>query len=132
MGELLLHFSSKTNHKPTLLSFGFASFCVNWSLSNSLFNASSSSLPHPPNFPSSSFSPCLVHVRHVSSRERRKNGKPMTPATSKVKKIKIKSYSSYKLRFRTLNDGSIRCWREGKNHNAHEKVLLSLAEKVGF
>ncbi|XP_021911392.1 uncharacterized protein LOC110825245 [Carica papaya] len=68
----------------------------------------------------------LVQVRHVSSRERAKKRKPMTPVKSKVKKIKMKSYSSYKSRFRTLNDGTIRRWKEGKRHNAHLKVHLFL------
>ncbi|KAH1106621.1 hypothetical protein J1N35_010389 [Gossypium stocksii] len=72
--------------------------------------------------PSASF---LVQVRHVSSRERAKRRKPMTPRTSKLKKIKMKSYSSYKSRFRTMNDGNIRRWREGKNHNAHLKSKKS-------
>ncbi|KAK6274455.1 hypothetical protein POUND7_004164 [Theobroma cacao] len=63
----------------------------------------------------------VVQVRHVSSRERAKRRKPMTPRTSKIKKIKMKSYSSYKSRFRVMSDGSIRRWREGKNHNAHLK-----------
>ncbi|KAK5812899.1 hypothetical protein PVK06_028343 [Gossypium arboreum] len=67
----------------------------------------------------------LVQVRHVSSRERAKRRKPMTPRTSKLKKIKMKSYSSYKSRFRTMNDGNIRRWREGKNHNAHLKSKKS-------
>ncbi|KAB5564283.1 hypothetical protein DKX38_004337 [Salix brachista] len=67
----------------------------------------------------------LVQVRHVSSRERKKRRKPMTPRTSKVKKIKMKAYSSYKERFRTMNDGTIRRWREGKNHNAHMKSKKS-------
>ncbi|CAK7356030.1 unnamed protein product [Dovyalis caffra] len=54
-----------------------------------------------------------------------KRRKPMTPRTSKVKKIKMKAYSSYKDRFRTMNDGTIRRWREGKNHNAHLKSKKS-------
>ncbi|TKY70101.1 DNA (cytosine-5)-methyltransferase CMT2 [Spatholobus suberectus] len=66
----------------------------------------------------------------VSSRERKLRRKPMTPTTSKIKKTKMKSYScvsssllvSYKSRFRTMNDGSIRRWKEGKRHNAHLKV----------
>jgi len=29
---------------------------------------------------------------------------------------------SYKSRFRTMNDGNIRRWKEGKRHNAHLKV----------
>uniref|UniRef100_A0A2P2JN22 Uncharacterized protein MANES_17G011100 n=1 Tax=Rhizophora mucronata TaxID=61149 RepID=A0A2P2JN22_RHIMU len=87
-----------------------------WSLCSQLFSPSSSFACR------SSLRPLpLLHVRHVSSTERQKKGKPMTPITSKVKKIKMKSYSSYKARFRTLNDGTIRRWREGKNHNAHEK-----------
>ncbi|KAK1303541.1 hypothetical protein QJS10_CPB11g00087 [Acorus calamus] len=44
-----------------------------------------------------------------------------TPVVSKKKKYKIKAYSSYKERFRTLKDGTIRRWREGKRHNAHSK-----------
>ncbi|THU74553.1 hypothetical protein C4D60_Mb04t34590 [Musa balbisiana] len=46
---------------------------------------------------------------------------PRTPVTSKVKKYKIKSYSSFKFRFRTMNDGRIRRWKAGKRHNAHLK-----------
>ncbi|KAF5743761.1 hypothetical protein HS088_TW08G00348 [Tripterygium wilfordii] len=49
----------------------------------------------------------------------------MTPVTSKLKKTKMKSYSSYKLRFRTMNDGKIRRWKEGKRHNAHVKSKKS-------
>lgn len=33
---------------------------------------------------------------------------------------------SYKSRFRTMNDGNIRRWREGKRHNAHLKVRILL------
>ncbi|XP_027361612.1 uncharacterized protein LOC113869482 [Abrus precatorius] len=79
-----------------------------------------SSWPLHPSRPSL-FSPSLVQVRHVSSRERKLKRKPMTPVTSKIKKIKMKSYSSYKSRFRTMNDGNIRRWKEGKRHNAHLK-----------
>ncbi|KAL5550868.1 hypothetical protein UlMin_001044 [Ulmus minor] len=70
---------------------------------------------------SSPFPLSMVQVRHVSSRDRAKKRKPMTPVTSKLKKTKMKSYASYKSRFRTMNDGSIRRWREGKRHNAHLK-----------
>ncbi|KAJ0110856.1 hypothetical protein Patl1_03623 [Pistacia atlantica] len=69
-------------------------------------------------------------LRHVSSRERKKKRKPMTPVTSKVKKVKMKFYSSYKSRFRPLNDGTIRCWHEGKNHNAHGKDTSSSIKVV--
>eukprot|EP01018_Ginkgo_biloba_P028546 Gb_04114 [translate_table: standard] len=44
---------------------------------------------------------------------------------SKLKKIKMKSYSSFKFRFRTLNSGLIRRWRAGKRHNAHSKSKKS-------
>ncbi|KAF7829163.1 Ribosomal protein L35 [Senna tora] len=76
-------------------------------------------------FRSSPFPPSLVQVRHVSSRERKKRRTPMTPVTSKLKKTKIKFYSSFKSRFRTLNDGTIRRWKEGKRHNAHLKSKKS-------
>ncbi|XP_078437982.1 ribosomal protein L35 isoform X2 [Wolffia australiana] len=46
---------------------------------------------------------------------------PATPVTSKIKKTKIKGYSSFKSRFKTLKDGVIRRWRAGKRHNAHLK-----------
>ncbi|XP_054789948.1 uncharacterized protein LOC129295461 [Prosopis cineraria] len=96
-------------------------------LPSSLFNASSSS---PPTlalyaFRYSPLPPSLVQVRHVSSRERKKRRKPMTPVTSKLKKFKMKFYSSYKSRFGTLNDGTIRRWKEGKRHNAHLKSKKS-------
>ncbi|KAK7252541.1 hypothetical protein RIF29_36552 [Crotalaria pallida] len=87
-----------------------------------IFNFSSFS-PYP--FRPSPFSPSCVQVRHVSSRERKKRRKPMTPVTSKLKKTKMKSYSSFKLRFRVMNDGNIRRWREGKRHNAHLKSKKS-------
>ncbi|KAI4327998.1 hypothetical protein L6164_020398 [Bauhinia variegata] len=91
-----------------------------------LFNfppvAHSLALQHFRSFP---FPPSLVQVRHVSSRERKKKRKPMTPVTSKIKKTKMKSYSSFKSRFRTMNDGNIRRWKEGKRHNAHLKSKKS-------
>ncbi|CAN0910179.1 hypothetical protein LINGRAHAP2_LOCUS26147 [Linum grandiflorum] len=88
-----------------------------WSLSGQLTNAAK--LPSPLASSPSPFS--LMSVRCVSSRERKKRRKPMTPVTSKVKKVKMKGYSSYKSRFRPLKDGTIRCWHEGKRHNAHLK-----------
>ncbi|XP_061977925.1 uncharacterized protein LOC133698841 isoform X2 [Populus nigra] len=121
----LLHSSPQFFHRP----LHFAAASSKWSLNGSLLNTSSSlpiqlpSLPFLPSFRLSPLSHPLVQVRHVSSRERKKNRKPMTPLTSKVKKFKMKAYSSYKDRFRTMNDGTIRRWREGKNHNAHLKVI---------
>lgn len=92
-------------------------------ISRTLFNFSPSSLHK--SLPSP-FSPSLVlQVRHVSSRERKKKRKPMTPVTSKLKKTKMKSYSSYKSRFRLMNDGTFRRWREGKRHNAHLKSKIA-------
>ncbi|CAH2046291.1 unnamed protein product [Thlaspi arvense] len=71
----------------------------------------------------------FVQVRNISSKEKmakwKKKWRPRTPITSKVKKIKIKFYSSYKDRFRPLKDGTIRRWKEGKRHNAHLKSKKS-------
>ncbi|KAF3953035.1 hypothetical protein CMV_021476 [Castanea mollissima] len=71
------------------------------------------------------FPPSVNQVRHVSSRERKKRRKPMTPVTSKIKKTKMKFFSSFKSRFRMMNDGNIRRWKEGKRHNAHLKSKKS-------
>ncbi|XP_022731687.1 uncharacterized protein LOC111286138 [Durio zibethinus] len=98
----LLHHSSPPIHDIS----------TRWSLKFLINNAAS---PHL----------AFVQVRHVSSRERAKRRKPVTPRTSKIKKIKMKFYSSYKSRFRTMSDGNIRRWREGKNHNAHMKSRKS-------
>ncbi|KAJ4959125.1 hypothetical protein NE237_026236 [Protea cynaroides] len=65
----------------------------------------------------------LNQRRYFSSKERKR--KPVTPVVSKLKKIKMKSYSSFKYRFRTMNDGKIRRWRSGKRHNAHSKSKIS-------
>ncbi|CAN8267413.1 unnamed protein product [Cochlearia groenlandica] len=71
----------------------------------------------------------FVQVRSITSKEKmakwKKKWRPRTPITSKVKKVKIKFYSSYKDRFRPLNDGTIRRWKEGKRHNAHLKSKKS-------
>lgn len=116
----LIH-SSPLLHQP----IHFAS--RRWSF-GSLLNASSttpsSSLALQP-FLSPPLPLSVNQVRHVSSRERKKRRKPMTPVTSKLKKTKMKSYSSYKSRFRTMNDGNIRRWKEGKRHNAHLKSKKS-------
>lgn len=37
--------------------------------------------------------------------------------------FEISLIRSYKSRFRTMNDGNIRRWKEGKRHNAHLKVF---------
>ncbi|KAK1327184.1 hypothetical protein QJS10_CPA01g02985 [Acorus calamus] len=67
-----------------------------------------------------SYEVLMVQRRGVSSKEKKRRTMD-TPVVSKKKKYKIKAYSSYKERFRTLNDGTIRRWREGKRHNAHSK-----------
>ncbi|TXG73014.1 hypothetical protein EZV62_001593 [Acer yangbiense] len=54
----------------------------------------------------------------------------MTPVTSKVKKIEVKSYSSFKSKFRTMNDGKICRWHEGKLHNVHLKILRFIGKKA--
>ncbi|KAK9716131.1 hypothetical protein RND81_06G213000 [Saponaria officinalis] len=67
----------------------------------------------------------FVQMRNFSAKSKEKKWKKLTPATSKVKKIKMKTISAFKGRFRTLNDGTIRRWREGKRHNAHLKSKKS-------
>lgn len=83
-----------------------------------------------PSLPFYSFSSSLapfscVQIRHISAKDKKRKKarerKPMTPVTSKTKKFKIKGFSSYKLRFRLMNDGMIRRWKAGKRHNAHSK-----------
>jgi len=41
---------------------------------------------------------------------------------TKLKKTKIKAYSSYKMRFRGMASGLYKRWRSGKQHNAHSKT----------
>lgn len=41
---------------------------------------------------------------------------------SKLKKYKMKSYSSYKERFKLMADGTYKRWRSGTRHNAHSKT----------
>ncbi|XP_015963216.1 uncharacterized protein LOC107487135 [Arachis duranensis] len=115
------------HHAPPLQSLHHPASSNLTFTSRSLFNFSSSPHFSFSRLPSrlSPLSPSLVQVRHVSSRERKLKRKPMTPVTSKIKKTKMKSYSSYKLRFRTLKDGTIRRWHEGKRHNAHLKSKKS-------
>ncbi|MQL75687.1 hypothetical protein Taro_008052, partial [Colocasia esculenta] len=65
----------------------------------------------------------MMQKRDYAAKERSRA--PATPVTSKLKKYKIKGYSSFKSRFRTMNDGNIRRWRAGKRHNAHLKSKKS-------
>ncbi|KAL3619143.1 hypothetical protein CASFOL_036713 [Castilleja foliolosa] len=70
----------------------------------------------------------LTQVRYITAKQRKsklKCRRPMPPVVSKVKKIKIKGYSSFKGRFRLMNDGQIRRWKAGKRHNAHSKSKIS-------
>ncbi|XP_009777485.1 uncharacterized protein LOC107825619 [Nicotiana tabacum] len=98
-----------------------------------LFSSSFTPISHGPiSFPSSTHSSLLpssfTQVRYITAKQKKrklKSRKPMTPVTSKVKKIKMKFYSSYKDRFRVMKDGLIRRWREGKRHNAHLKSKKS-------
>ncbi|KVH98349.1 hypothetical protein Ccrd_023437, partial [Cynara cardunculus var. scolymus] len=67
----------------------------------------------------------FMQVRHLTLKQRKrklKSRQPLSPVVSKLKKIKMKSYSSFKGRFRTMKDGQIRRWKEGKRHNAHLKA----------
>ncbi|CAL5355620.1 unnamed protein product [Camellia sinensis] len=66
----------------------------------------------------------FIQVRRLTKKEMKekmKKFKPRTPVKSKLKKIKMKCYSSFKGRFRLMHDGNIRRWKEGKRHNAHLK-----------
>ncbi|XP_027183078.1 uncharacterized protein LOC113781359 [Coffea eugenioides] len=81
-------------------------------------------VPHPSNSNPSHLPLSFFQVRHITAKQRKrrlKSRQPLTPITSKVKKIKMKCYSSFKGRFRVMNDGQIRRWKEGKRHNAHLK-----------
>ncbi|XP_071701501.1 uncharacterized protein [Rutidosis leptorrhynchoides] len=69
-----------------------------------------------------------MQVRHLTLKQRKrklKSRQPLSPVVSKLKKYKMKSYSSFKGRFRTMNDGQIRRWKEGKRHNAHLKSKIA-------
>ncbi|KAF9626563.1 hypothetical protein IFM89_035448 [Coptis chinensis] len=90
-----------------------------------LFHSSSLSHSHPllsfPVFNPISLTPFSWNQCRYISKTKSKKFKKTTPAVSKLKKYKIKPYSSYKSRFKTLKDGTIRRWHEGKLHNAHLK-----------
>ncbi|PKA61649.1 hypothetical protein AXF42_Ash018630 [Apostasia shenzhenica] len=116
--------SSHRRHSP------FSSTQLNAGPLSSVGSASSSVVPCLP-ISRSGFQPhsspfFLVQVlqsRHFAAKERSRA--PDTPVTSKLKKYKLKAYSSFKFRFRTMNDGQIRRWRAGKRHNAHLKSKKS-------
>ncbi|XP_031096814.1 uncharacterized protein LOC116001049 [Ipomoea triloba] len=113
----LLHSSPNLLHKPLFHSLISSNF------KHLPYAHLSTPLPsiaaHSSLYPSS-----LMQVRHITAKQKKrklKSRKPMTPVVSKVKKIKIKGYSSFKDRFRVMKDGQIRRWKEGKRHNAHLK-----------
>nr|CAD1818643.1 unnamed protein product [Ananas comosus var. bracteatus] len=103
-------------------------FPANGSIFRSLFSSSGLSLPSPalrPHRLGLGFSTTSLHlpvtqVRNYAAKDRSRA--PITPTISKVKKYKLKAPSSFKFRFRTMNDGQIRRWRAGKRHNAHLKT----------
>ncbi|XP_058103943.1 uncharacterized protein LOC131247964 [Magnolia sinica] len=103
------------------------SFPVNRSISNHIFHLPSRTdhqllfLGFRP-----SLSPFTNQTRDFASKKKERKRTPITPVTSKLKKTKIKSYSSFKFRFRTMNDGQVRRWRAGKRHNAHLKSKKSI------
>nr|GEV50521.1 hypothetical protein [Tanacetum cinerariifolium] len=77
---------------------------------------------------SSSLPVLTTQVRHLTLKQRKRKLKcrqPPSPIVSKLKKYKIKPYSSFKGRFRTMKDGQIRRWKEGKRHNAHLKSKIA-------
>ncbi|KAJ9556187.1 hypothetical protein OSB04_010801 [Centaurea solstitialis] len=82
----------------------------------------------PTSIRSSSLPLSFMQVRHLTLKQRKrklKSRQPLSPVVSKLKKIKMKSYSSFKGRFRTMKDGQIRRWKEGKRHNAHLKSKIA-------
>lgn len=113
----LLHSSPNLFHKPPIITRSLIAPYLSSHISASLFP---SHISHSPL--------SLIQVRHITAKQRKrklKSRQPMTPIVSKVKKIKIKGYSSYKGRFRLMRDGQIRRWKEGKRHNAHLKSKKS-------
>ncbi|KAL7150517.1 hypothetical protein ABFS83_05G117900 [Erythranthe nasuta] len=110
-----LHISPNLLHKPTF--------------THSVISPNFKPLLDAPPFSHFSYSPIsLTQVRHITAKQRvrkLKSRQPMTPIKSKVKKIKIKGYSSFKGRFRLMKDGQYRRWKEGKRHNAHLKSKKS-------
>ncbi|KAL3645769.1 hypothetical protein CASFOL_010949 [Castilleja foliolosa] len=112
----LLHTSPNLLHKPYIFSHSLISPNLKPLLSAPPF-------PHFSHFPVS-----LTQVRYITAKQRKRKLKcrrPMPPVVSKVKKIKIKGYSSFKGRFRLMKDGQIRRWKAGKRHNAHSKSKIS-------
>ncbi|KFK31551.1 hypothetical protein AALP_AA6G126600 [Arabis alpina] len=115
------------HHSPSShLTLGFAT-TTKWTFlptATAAFNGFS-----PSSMGSTIFPHHFVQVRNISTKDKmakwKKKWRPRTPITSKVKKVKIKFYSSYKDRFRPLADGTIRRWKEGKRHNAHLKSKKS-------
>ncbi|XP_042034438.1 uncharacterized protein LOC121789730 [Salvia splendens] len=113
----LLHTSPSLFHKPPIATRSLIAPYFSSHISASTFP---SPITHSPL--------SLIQVRHITAKQRKrklKSRKPMTPVVSKVKKVKIKGYSSYKGRFRLMNDGQIRRWKEGKRHNAFSKSKKS-------
>ncbi|KAK2995321.1 hypothetical protein RJ640_001843 [Escallonia rubra] len=116
----LLHSSPNLLHKPLARSVISPSFKPPFSAHSA---PQLSPLGHAAPFPLA-----FMQVRHLTLKQRKRKlkcRKPPSPVVSKVKKVKMKSYSSYKGRFKILNDGTIRRWKEGKRHNAHLKSKKS-------
>ncbi|KAL6578690.1 hypothetical protein OROMI_008906 [Orobanche minor] len=116
VSDRLLHTSSNLLYRPHILA-------------NSLFSPSFKPFLNAPPVPHICYSQIyLTQVRHITAKQRKrklKSRRPTTPVISKVKKIKIKGYSSFKGRFRIMHDGQIRRWKAGKRHNAHSKSKSS-------
>ncbi|XP_047970160.1 uncharacterized protein LOC125213580 isoform X1 [Salvia hispanica] len=113
----LIHTSPNLFHKPPIITRSLIAPDFSSHISASAFPSPISQSPH-----------SLIQVRYITAKQRKrklKSRKPMTPVVSKVKKVKIKGYSSYKGRFRLMNDGQIRRWKEGKRHNAFSKSKKS-------
>uniref|UniRef100_A0A0D6QSK0 50S ribosomal protein L35 n=1 Tax=Araucaria cunninghamii TaxID=56994 RepID=A0A0D6QSK0_ARACU len=120
------HFSSRcfalsTPHRRPILRFQRPIHCT------TLFSANFRSLtsqwhPQLPIIPSNH--PIMV-IQKQSFASKKKEPRKLRVPPSKLKKTKMKCYSSMKFRFKTLANGDIRRWRAGKRHNAHSKSKKS-------
>ncbi|KAG0452826.1 hypothetical protein HPP92_025234 [Vanilla planifolia] len=115
-----------SNPLPGQSLFFMRSINSSFFLCPTIYQSRISSQPFSPFFP-------VLNSRHFASESKKDKKKkkmklsraPRTPVVSKVKKYRLKAYSSFKYRFRTLSDGQIRRGRAGKNHNAHLKSKKS-------
>ncbi|CAM6110069.1 unnamed protein product [Calypogeia fissa] len=135
-------FSSRMGPSAHSVSALLDSHCLSSSASKSvalriLSEVSSYSISAPSVAPFSSYSAGLrrsladLRLSNVSGLGEQKHGgaslalrtsMQQRRSLSKLKKYKMKSYSSYKERFKLMADGTYKRWRSGTRHNAHSKT----------